>query len=79
MKKEYNCWEWRIIEDVGLPEKSGKYGILYRYTGGKKQVYTTLANFISNTRTWVEMVLILGKIEILAWCEFPAIPSRYLI
>jgi len=74
-----NCREWKIIEDAGLPQRSGKYGILYRYKGGKKQVYTMLASYITNTQTWVEMALIVGKIEILAWCEFPAIPGRYLI
>lgn len=65
--------EWNIISEKGLPERNGKYGIIFRYRN-TKQVHAHAANFINGG--WVNT---LGDEEILAWCEFPPIPSQFII
>lgn len=68
--------EWNIISEKGLPKDDGRYGVIYRYKEEGKQVYIHTSCYVVDFNRWVNLS---GKIEILAWCEFPPIPSQFII
>lgn len=68
--------EWQIISEVGSPTKNGRYGIIYRYINKGRYIYIHVADFLAFPKTWVGIT---EYMEVLAWCEFPPIPSQFII
>jgi hypothetical protein len=68
--------EWQIISEAGNPKKSGRYGIIYWYRNRGRHIYLHIDDFIMPNQKWVGMS---SYAEVLAWCEFPAIPSQFII